>query len=161
VGRKQKISFRSETIEMACNPKEPEVMEWGSEEASEGEGPDALSQDAGPTVETDSLRLARSYSDRPAPRSASLWIGCLVKQPSRQPRGSMSHAPTRDSVMTRWIEGFDSILGTFNPTLKESRDARHLSFNCLPAEVLAMAHELLKLKSLLWSGAQIVGQELN
>jgi len=45
--------------------------------------------------------------------------------------------------------------------LKETRDARHLSFNSLPAEILAMAHELLKFRSQLRSGAQIVGQELN
>jgi len=63
--------------------------------------------------------------------------------------------------MTGRIERLDRILGRFDPTLKESRDARHLSFNSLPAEVLAMAHELLKFKSPLRAGAQIVGQELN
>ena len=55
----------------------------------------------------------------------------------------------------------ERILGRFDPTLKESQDARHLSFNSLPAEVLAMAHELLKFKSQLSCGPQIVGQELN
>jgi len=63
--------------------------------------------------------------------------------------------------MTGRIERLDRILGRFDPTLKESRDAWHLSFNSLPAEVQAMAHELLKFKSQLRAGAQIVGQELN
>jgi len=73
----------------------------------------------------------------------------------------MSPAPARDSVTTGQIERPDRILGRFDPTLKESRDAQHLSFNSLPATVLAIAHELLKFKSQLRSGAQIVGQELN
>ena len=63
--------------------------------------------------------------------------------------------------MSGRIERLDRILGRFDPTLKESRDARHLSFNSLPADVLTMAHELLKFKSQLRAGAQIVGQELN
>jgi len=146
---------------MASDPKVPEAMEWRSEETPEGEGQDELSQDTAPSVETDSTRLARSHSGGPAPRSPSLGIGFLVKQRSRRTRGSKSPAPTRDSVMTGRIERLDRILGRFDPTLKESRDARHLSFNSLPAEVLTMAHELLKFKSQLRAGAQIVGQELN
>jgi len=146
---------------MASDPKVPEAMEWRSEETPEGEGQDKLSQDTAPSVETDSTRLARSHSGRPAPRSPSLGIGFLVKHRSRRQRSSKSPAPTRDSVMTGWIESLDRILGRFDPTLKESRDARHLSFNSLRAEVLPMAHELLKFKSQLRSGAQIVGQELN
>jgi len=63
--------------------------------------------------------------------------------------------------MSGRIERWDRILGRFDPTLKESRDARHLSFKSLPAKVLAMAHELLKNKSQLWAATQIVGQELN
>jgi len=63
--------------------------------------------------------------------------------------------------MTGRIEGLDRLLGRFDPTLKESCDTRHLSFNSLPAEVQAMAHELLKFKSQLRSGARIVGPELN
>jgi len=146
---------------MASDPKVPEAMEWRSEETPEGEGQDELSQDTSPSVETDSTRLARSHSGGPAPRSTSLGIRFLVQQRSRRTRGSKSPAPTRDSVMTGRIERLDRILGRFDPTLKESRDARHLSFNSLPAEVLTMAHELLKFKSQLRAGAQIVGQELN
>ena len=146
---------------MASDPKVREAMEWRSEETPEGEGQDELSQDTVPRVETDSTRLAWSHSGGPAPRSPSLGIGFLVKQRSRRQRGSKSPAPTRDSVMTGPIERLDRILGRFDPRLKESRDARHLSFNSLPAEILAMAHELLKFKSQLRAGAQIVGQELN
>jgi len=146
---------------MASDPKVPEAMEWRSEETPEGEGQEELSQDTAPSVETDSTRLARSHSGGRAPRSPRLGIGFLVKQTSRHTRGSKSPAPTRDCVMTGRIERFDRILGRFDPTLKESRDARHLSFNSLPAEVLTMAHELLKFKSQLKAGAQIVGQELN
>jgi len=146
---------------MASDPKVPEAMEWRSEETPEGEGQDELSQDTAPSVETDSTRLARSHSGGPAPRSPSFGIGFLVKQRSRRKRGSKSPAHTRDSAMTGRIERLDRILGCFDPTLKESRDARHLSFNSLPAEVLTMAHELLKFKAQLRAGAQIVGQELN
>ena len=63
--------------------------------------------------------------------------------------------------MTGRIERLDRILGQFDPMLKESRDARYLSFNSLPAEVLNIAHERRKIKWLLRSGAQMVGQELN
>jgi len=136
-------------------------MEWRSEETPEGEGQDELSQDKAPSLETDSTRLARSHSGGPAPRSPSLGIGFLVKNRSRRPRGSKCPARARDSVTQGRIERLDRILGRFDPTLKESRDARHLSFNLLPAKVLAMAHELLKFKSQLRSGAQIVGHELN
>jgi len=146
---------------MASDPKVPEAMEWRSEETPEGEGQDELSQDRAPSVETDSTRTARSHSRGPAPRSPSLGIGVLVKQRSRRTRGSKSTAASRDLVMSGRIERLDRILGRFDPTLKQSRDARRLSFNSLPAEVLAKAHELLKLKSQLRAGAQIVGQELN
>jgi len=146
---------------MASDPKVPEAMEWRSEETPEGKGQDELSQDTAPSVETGSTRLARSHSGGPAPPSPSFGIGFLVKQRSRRTRGSKSPARTRDSVMTGRIERLDKILGRFDPTLKESRDARHLSSNSLPAEVLTMAHELLKFKSQLRAGAQIVGQELN
>jgi len=142
---------------MASDPKVPEAMEWRSEETPEGEGQDELSQDTAPSVETDSTRLARSHSGGPAPRSPSLGIGFLVKQRSRRTRDSKSPAPTCDSVMPGRIERLDRVLGRFDPTLKESRDARHLSFNSLPAEVLTMAHELLKFKSQLRAGAQILG----
>jgi len=146
---------------MASDPKVPEAMEWRSEETPEGEGQDELSQNTALSVETDSTRLARSHSGGPAPRSSSLGIAFLVKQRSRRQRGSKSPATTCDSVMTGRIERLDRILGRFDPTLKESRDAQHLSFNSLPAEVLAMAQELLKFKSQLRAAAQIVGLELN
>jgi len=61
--------------------------------------------------------------------------------------------------MTGRIERLDRILSRFDHHLKESRDARHLSFRSLLTEVLLMAHELLKVKSQLKSGAQIVGQK--
>jgi len=146
---------------MAADPKVPEAMEGRSEETPEGEGQDELSQDTGPSVETDSSRLARSHSSGLAPRSPTLGIGFLVKNGSRRTRGSKSSAPAGDCVMTGRIERWDRILGHFDRTLKESRDARHLSFNSLQAEVLAMAHERRKFKSQLRSGAQIVRQELN
>jgi len=145
---------------MASDPKVPEAMECRSEETPEGEGQDELSQDTAPSVEYDSTRLARSHSGGSARRSPSLGIGLLVKKRSTRQRGWKSPAPARDSVMSGRIERLDRILGRFDPTLKESRDARHLSFHSLPAEVLAMAHELLKFKSQLRAGAQIVGQEL-
>jgi len=146
---------------MASDPKVPEAREWRSGETPEGEGQDELSQDTAPSVETDRTRLARSHSGGPAPRSPSLGIGFLVMQRSRRQRGTNSPAPNRDSVMSGRIERLDRILGRFDPTLKASWDARPLSFNSLPAEVLAKAHELLKFKSQLRAGTQIVGQELN
>jgi len=63
--------------------------------------------------------------------------------------------------MTGRVEGLDRILGQFNAHLKESRDVRNLSFSSLPTEVLLMAQELLKVKSQLTSGAQIVSRELD
>jgi len=145
---------------MASDPKVPEAMEWRSEETCEGEGQEAVSGHS-PERGTDSTRLARSHSGAHAPRAPRLGIGFLVNHRSRRPSGSKSPIPTGDSVMSGRIERLDRILGRFDPTLKESRDARHLSFNSLPAEVLTMAHELLKIRSQLRSGAQIVGQELN
>jgi len=102
---------------MPSDPKVPEAMEWRSEETPEGEGQDGLSHDTAPSMETDSTRLARSYSGGPAPRSPSLRVDFLVKHRSRRPTGSESPAPARDSVMTGHIERLDSILGRFDPTL--------------------------------------------
>jgi len=63
--------------------------------------------------------------------------------------------------MSGRIERLDNILVRFDPHLKESRDAQHLSSSSLLTEVLLMAQELLKVKSQLKSGAQIVGQDLD
>jgi len=49
--------------------------------------------------------------------------------------------------MTGRIQRLDRIQGRFDPSLKESGDARNVSFNSLPTEVLLMAKELLKVKS--------------
>jgi len=112
-------------------------------------------------METDSTRLARSYSGGPAAPSLSLSIGFLVKERKRQTSGSKSPAPTSDPVMIGQIERWDRILGRFDPHLKESRDAWHLSISSLPTEVVLMAQELLKVKTQLTSGAQTVGQGLD
>jgi len=144
---------------MASDPKAPEVMEWQQSEG--GGGQDELSQDTTPSVETDSTRLVWSHSGGPTPRSPSLSIGFLVKQRCRWTRGSKSPAPTTDPIMTGRIKGLDRILGQFNAHLKESRDVRNLSFSSRPTEVLLMAQELLKVKSQLKSGAQIVSRELD
>jgi len=55
--------------------------------------------------------------------------------------------------MTGRIEGLNRVIGQFDSNVKESRDERNLSFGSLPTEVLLMAHELLKVKSQLKSGA--------
>jgi len=144
---------------MASDPKAPEVMEW--QQSEEGGGQDELSQDTGPSVGMDRTRLARSHSGCLAPSSPSLSIGFLVQQRSREPRGSKSPTPTHNPLITGRIECLDRILGRFDPHLKGSRDARNLSFSSLPTEVLLMTQELLKVKSQLKSGAQIVGQELD
>jgi len=124
---------------MASDHKVPEVMQL--QNSDEGGGQDKLSQDTAPSVETNSTGLARSHSGGPALQSPCLPIDFLVKYRSRRPRGLKSPAPAHDPVMTGRIEHLDRILGRFDPTLKESRDAGHQSFNSLPAEVLLMAHE--------------------
>ena len=120
-----------------------------------------MTQHTAPSVETDSIRLARSHSGGPAPRSPSLSNSFLVKQRSRLRRSSKSPAPTRHPVRTGRIDSLDRILGQFDPHLKESRDARHLSFSSLPTEVLFMAQELLQVTTHLKSGAVIVVHDLD
>jgi len=75
--------------------------------------------------------------------------------------GSKTPAGSGDPVMRGRIQCQDRILGSVDPNLKESKDLRNLSFSSLPAEVLLIAQELLKVKSQLRSGTQIVGQEFD
>jgi len=63
-------------------------------------------------------------------------------------------------IMSEKIEHLDRIVASFDPNLRESTDAGHLSFSSLPTEVLLMAQELLKVKLQLKDVAQIVGREL-
>jgi len=58
------------------------------------------------------------------------------------------------------MERLDRILGRFDPKLTVSQDKQHLAFNCLPTDILLMTQELLKVKTQLKSGVQIVGREL-
>ena len=55
------------------------------------------------------------------------------------------------------IERLDRILGRFDLKLTESQDRQHIAFNSLPTDVLLMAQELLKVKTQLKAGVQLVG----
>jgi len=59
------------------------------------------------------------------------------------------------------IPRLDRILGRFDPQLTESQDKQHFAFSSLSSDVLLMAQELLKVKTELKSGTQIVSRELS
>jgi len=58
------------------------------------------------------------------------------------------------------IERLDRIQAQFNSKLTESHHKQHLAFSSLPTDILLMAQKLVKVKTQLKAGVQLVGHEL-
>jgi len=156
---------------MTSNPQAPEAMEWQREGAEdqrrvtevggeEPEGGDELSRPSAPCVETTVTHLSRSYSADQTAGSPRIAIGFLLRYRKRRTGGRQTPEPPTDPIMRIQIARLAKMLTRFDPTLTDSQDKQHLAFNSLPANIVLLAQEVLKVKMQLKSQVQIVGREL-
>jgi len=139
---------------MTSNPNEPEVMERQQVQAD-----DKLSQTSAPSGEITRTQLVLLHSTDQTPWSPGISLGFLTEYRRRWEESLRTREPTSDPIMLIQIERLDPILDQFDPKLTKCQDRHHLAFCSLPTNILLMAQELLKVKTQLKSGAQIVGQE--
>jgi len=143
---------------MSRNPKEPEAMEWQQEGE---EGGDELSRTSASSKETTVTPLSRSHSADQAPRFPASAIGSLAKyRKGRREYGCQTSERAIIPIMHIRNERPDRILGGIDPKPTKSEDEQHLAFNSPPTNVLVIAQELVKVKTQLKSGAQIIGRKV-
>ena len=156
---------------MTSNPQAPEAIEWQREGAEdqrrlteeggqEAEGGDEMSRPSAPSVETTVTHLSRSHSADQTAGPPGTAIGFLLRYPKRRAGGRQRPKAPTNPIMSIQIARLEKMLTRFDPKLTDSQDKQHLALNSLPAKILLLAQERLKVKTQLKSRVQIVGREL-
>ena len=85
--------------------------------------------------------------------------GNMRRTTSQQSQASKT--PTIPAVLDSRLQRMDRVLGLFDPSIRQSSDAQHLSYNVLPQALRILATELDRTRGEIRSGKRYIGTELS
>ena len=112
-----------------------------------------------PTSSSTDTRI--SSSDRSVP---SLPRGIFARGNMRRTTSQPSQAsetPTIPAALDSFLQRMDRVLGLFDPSIRQSSYAQHLSYNALPQVLRTLATELDRTQGEIRSLTQYIGTELS
>ena len=112
-----------------------------------------------PTSSFTDTRMVRS--DRSVP---GLPPGIFARGNMRQTTSQQSQASetlTIPAALDSRLQRMDRVLGLFDPSIRQTSDAQHLSYNALPQALRILATELDRTREEIRSGTRYNGTELS
>ena len=112
-----------------------------------------------PTYSSTDTRIARS--DRSVP---GLPPGIFTRGNMRQTTSQRSQASktlTIPAALDSRLQRMHRVLGLFDPSIRQSSDAQHLSYNALPQALRILATEPDRTRGEIRSGTRYIGMELS
>ena len=128
------------------NPSSQEPMHIDSDEASQV-----------PTSSSTDTCIARSDKRVPGLPRGIFARGNMRRTTSQQSQAG--EAPTIPAALDSRLQRMDRVLGLFDPCIRQSSDAQHLSYNALPQALRILATELDRTRGEIRSGTRYIGTE--
>ena len=112
-----------------------------------------------PTSSSTNTRIARSDRSVPGLPPGIFARGNMRWTTSQQSQAS--ETPTIPTTQDSRLQRMNRVLGLFDPSIRQSSDAQHLSYNPLPPALQILATELDRTRGEIRSGTRYIGKELS